>query len=184
MKMPDRFIYKSFQIDTNRINSRGGLHSMNQLERWREDGVIMMDMSEVAQEEAIAGGSESRAEKARVNIFSMTLAETPREQEQIRQIESILFPEGAEDQNQRNDVEIVFNALKYHRILVTADGGSKSQPGGMLGRRKELSAMNVQMMRDHEAVEYTRDEIQRRDDLAREIAAHTGQPVPDWVGKD
>ncbi len=67
---------------------------------------------------------------------------------------------------------------------MTADGGSKSQRGGMLGRREELAALGVRMMRDHEAVEYVRDEIRRRDDLARQIAAHTGQPVPDWVGED
>jgi hypothetical protein len=39
-------------------------------------------------------------------------------------------------------------------------------------------------MRDDEAVEYVRREIRRRDELTREIAEHTGQALPDWLGMD
>ena len=38
-----------------------------------------------------------------------------------------------------NDIEIVFNAAKYEGILVTADGGSRRQLGGILGNRAALS---------------------------------------------
>jgi hypothetical protein len=109
---------------------------MNQLERWRADGVILMDMSEVAQGEAMSGRDDRRTAKALDTIFSMTYADTPQEKQKLLEIEAILCPEGAKTQNQSNDVEIVFNALKYGRILVTADGGSKSQPGGNLGQAK------------------------------------------------
>jgi hypothetical protein len=184
MDMIARFIYKSFQIDTNRINARGGLEHMNQLERWRDEDVIHLDMSEVAHGEARSGNDARRSEKALGYIYSITHADTSAEQAQMRAIESILFPNGPANQNERNDVEIVFNALKYSRILVTNDGASKTQPGGIIGKRNELAALGLRIMRDFEAVEYIKSEIRRRDELARRIADHTGQPLPEWVGKD
>ena len=183
--MPERSLYWVwFQIDTNRINSAGRLDSMNQLEAWARDDVVHIDMSAVARGEAVGRGSGPRAEKAHGYIFSETLASTPDEQEQIRQIERILFPAGANSQNQRNDVEIVFNALKYTRILVTNDGDSKSQPGGILGHATELNALGIRVMRDSEAVRYVRDLLAQRDANAREVAELTGEPLPHWVGKD
>ena len=38
----DRFVQLLFHIDTNRINARSGLPSMNQLRMWHEAGVILM----------------------------------------------------------------------------------------------------------------------------------------------
>lgn len=182
--MVERFIYRSFQIDTNRINSRGELQNMNRLERWHQDGVIHLDMSEVAHDEARAGGSARRTNKALGYIFTMTQASTLNEQEQIRTIERILFPHGAQTENERNDVEIVFNAQKYSRILVTNDGASKSQPGGILGKRSELARIGVTVMRDSDAVAYVENAIRRRDALARQIAEHSGVGLPKWVGLD
>jgi hypothetical protein len=183
--MPERSLYWVwFHIDTNRINSSGQLDSMNQLEAWAREGVINIDMSAVAQQEAVGRGSGRRAEKAHSYIFSETLANTPDEQEEMRQIEQILFPAGVNNQNQRNDVEIVFNALKYTRILVTNDGDSKSQPGGILGHATELKALGIRVMRDSEAVLYVRDLLSERDEMAREVADRTGEPLPHWVGKD
>ena len=46
-----------------------------------------------------------------------------------------MFPNGAKDDNELNDVRIVCEAKKYEAILVTGDGGSKAQPGGILGNR-------------------------------------------------
>lgn len=184
LTMPDRFVYLSFHLDANRINSRGGLSNVSRLERWHEDGVIMLEMSEVAQQEARTGGNVQRTRKALGYIFSMTLAHTAAEQQRIRQIEAILFPNGAATQNERNDVEIAFNAAKYGRILVTADGDSQSQPGGILGNRTELQRLGVRVMRDSEAVELVRERIEVRDRNARRVAEQTGQTLPDWVDAD
>ncbi len=184
IRMVERFIYRSFQIDTNRINSRGRLESMNRLERWHENGVIHLDMSQVAHTEARTGSDSLRSSKALSYIYSMTHASTTEEQNQLRQIEAMLLPSGARTQNERNDVEIVFNALKYSRILVTADGGSNTQPGGLLGNRDKLAQLGVTIMRDSEAVHYIEAEIRRRDALAQEIAKLTGMQLPNWVGND
>lgn len=184
MNQVDRFVYRSFQIDTNRVNSRGHLPYMNQLEQWHHNGVIHIDWSEVAQKEAIQSQDQQRIEKAWEYIFSETLANTQEEQEDLRKIEAILFPGGTKTQNQKNDVEIVFNAKKYPSILITADGASKSQPGGILGHKIELKAMGIEVMSDKEAVAYIQNLIQRRDKTAIELYEKFALPLPDWVGKD
>lgn len=87
--------------------------------------------------------------------------------------------------NQRNDVELVFTARKYHAILVTRDGGSKSQPGGILGNRNRLLRdFQVQAVTPEEAVIRIRTLIARRDERLRRLAHRVGAPQPDWVGKD
>ena len=62
--MPKRLINPWFHIDTNRINSREGLCSMNQLEKWHRDGVIRLSMCSTAQAEASAGHDRRRSQKA------------------------------------------------------------------------------------------------------------------------
>lgn len=64
MNMPKRFVNLDFHIDTNRINAKSRLTYMNILERWYKDDVIYLEMSEVAQNEAIKSGSPMRTEKA------------------------------------------------------------------------------------------------------------------------
>jgi hypothetical protein len=83
----DRFVHVVFQIDTNRINARNSLPSMNQLQAWHETGVILIHMSQVANEEAKAGGDARRSMKATSYIFSITYGDTADEQADIRAIE-------------------------------------------------------------------------------------------------
>ena len=125
-----------FHIDTNRINSRGTLANMNKLEHWADQGLILLCMSKVAHEEARAGGDQVRASKALASVFSETMADTPDERNRLAAIEAILFPSGAQTQNQRNDVEIAFNAGKYGAFLVTADGH-------LLAHRSELGQLGI-----------------------------------------
>lgn len=182
--MPGRELYLRFQIDTNRINSKRGIRNMNCLERWREDELIEILISETAQEEARAGSDPRRERKALGYVFSQSLPTTSEEQDELRRIECALFPVGAANQNQRNDVDIVFNASKYRAILVTADGGSRSQPGGILGNRDALAALGIQVMTDAEAVALVEERIRDRDEMARLVAAQEGVEVPRWVGTD
>ena len=183
--MPNRYIHTMFQIDTNRINSKQKLENMNLLEKWHEDGVINIGMPEPATKESFAGNDEKRIKKASQYIHSYTYADTQEEKELLRRIENIIFPDGAKDQNQRNDVEIVFNAHKYGKILVTNDGGSKKQPGGILGNSQKLKKeLDVNVMSDEDAVNLVRKKIQKRDTFAKAIANRENIDVPDWVGKD
>jgi hypothetical protein len=180
----ERFVYVSLHVDANRVNARTTLPNMNRLEKWRDDEVILMQMSRTAQEEAAAGGSAARSQKARSYIFTLTGNLIDEERRQVDAIERVLFPIGAVTPNERNDVDVVFNATKYGAILVTADGASKRQPGGILGNRAGLAALGVQVMTDDEAVAHVRRKIHERDELAVWRARRDGKPVPAWVGAD
>jgi hypothetical protein len=180
----DRSVYLGFIIDANRINARQADPHMNRLETWRDNEVIELIMSESSHQEARAGGDARRAQKASMHIFSMTMASTASEEQELRSIEKILFPGGAVTLNQRNDVDIVFNAAKYRRILITADGGSKRQPGGMLGNRAALAPLGVRILTAQEAVALVQQKIKERDEMARVSAKMEHRPLPEWVGKD
>ncbi len=173
------------QIDTNRINSRQALENMNQLEAWANSDVIDLDMSERALEEASAGNDTKRRAKAIDHIFSVTYADTPGERARIKRIEEILFPGGATNRNQKSDVEIVFNAAKYCYILITNDGGSKTQPGGILGNAVRLKKeLDIEVMSDVDVVALVKRRIAQRDALCRRISQETNEPLPEWVGLD
>lgn len=124
MSQPERHICRTFHIDANRVNARLCLVNMNRLEKWHKDGVITIEMSSVAQSEAAAGGDHNRKSKAYEYIFTETHASTSGEKKRLQEIEGILFPAGARLDSERNDVSIVFNAIKYDAILITNDGGS------------------------------------------------------------
>jgi hypothetical protein len=157
---------------------------MNEIERWRRDDVVEVLMPATAQAEA-SRGSQSRADKAREYVFTESRPWATDEQQQLIAIEHVLSPAGARSANERNDVDIVFNAAKYGAILVTADGGSASQPGGILGNRRELHRLlNLQIMSDAEAVAHIRHRIAERDKIAELAAKTTGSPLPSWVGAD
>lgn len=100
-----------------------------------------------------------------------------------QKVANAIFPDGVKDDNQRNDVKIVCDAIKWNAILITNDGGSKKQPGGILGNADKLKD-NVQIMRDHEAVELINKKIEDRDNRNREIAKITGKELPEWTGID
>lgn len=184
MNMPKRYVYLDFQIDTNRINSKSRLTYMNILELWHEDDVINLAMSEIAQKEAVNSGSSVRTDKAYTYIASETLAGTSHEFLILKQIKEILFPDGIGTINEQNDVEIVFNAWKYSKILITDDGGSKRQPGGILGNRDNLLALGIQVLSDNEAIQLVKQKIIERDQMAIQIAEYKNEILPDWVGKD
>ena len=183
MQMERRMLYVPvLHIDTNLINARQKLPAVNQLEKWFEDGVILINMSGTAQREALAGGNALRTRKSNRQIYTTTPpadAFDPR----YREIEHALFPNGAEDDNQRNDVKIVFEAAKYAAIFVTGDGGSKRQPGGILGNRHKLKSI-VEILSPDEAVAFIRAKIRERDDFNARVFKEFGGQLPAWTGAD
>jgi len=177
-----RRINYRFLIDANRINARGDLQYMTIIEKWKMKRVVRVMMPQTAQNEA-AQGNQRRAKKAYGYIATMTESNT----EDIRLLESlekILFPNGAKTQNEKNDVEILFNARKYGCVLITNDGGSNRQPGGILGNREKLQKLGINVMTDKEAVEFIKQCIIERDNLERERSEFSGQPLTNWVGAD
>ena len=172
-----RETYLYFQIDTNRINSRGSLVNMNRLERWKNDGVIGLLMSDVAHTEAKAGRDPRRSRKAVGYIYSISYDQEPGTGEMQARIASILFPQGCRTASDTNDVLIVCNALKYGYILVTADGD-------ILRHRDQLQLLGLRVVTDAEAVAMVEEAIQERDEEARGDAAYDHEPLPLWVGRD
>ncbi len=181
--MERRMLYiPVLHIDTNLINARQRLDAVNQLERWYKDEVILLNMSSTAHGEAQADGDKRRTRKANQQIYTNTppISESD---PLFKQVEAPLFPQGAADENQRNDIRIVCEAARYHAILVTGDGASKSQPGGILGNRQKLHGF-VQIMSPDEAVAYVRSKIRDRDEFNERMAKEFGGELPSWTGKD
>lgn len=174
----ERWIVPHFQIDTNRINARGSLSNMNLIEGWARVGVVSVEMSDVAASEGKQGRSAARVARVQSHIYSLTLASTEGEIAAIRQIQDAMFPDGVRSQAQRNDAEIVFNARKYGRVLITNDARH------ILAARDQLRALGVTVMSDEEAVAFVRGKISERDQLARFVAERTGAELPSWVGAD
>jgi hypothetical protein len=140
-----------FAIDTNRINARQCLPNMNRLERWKELGLIFILMPESAYVEALRGADARRLLKTCLMIYSVNTSEGPDELKLREKVEKIICPTGRPDVSTENDIDIVVNAHKYDCILITADGGSRSQPGGILGRQKELLELGIRVVSDAEA---------------------------------
>lgn len=66
-----------------------------------------------------------------------------------------------------NDVRIVFHACKYHYILITNDGDSRSQPTGILGNASILkNELRIIIMRYSEAVGMVQSEIDKLNELS------------------
>lgn len=181
---PRRLHTMRFMLDTNRINARQLDTSVNQLESWRENGVIELVMPEPACNEARSGGYAARTSKAEQYIYAMPLPTTSVDQTQQAAISSILCPSGPTSPSARDDVDIVFCAQQYGAMLVNEDGASKRQPGGILGNRGELRKLGIIALRTEEALAMVREEIAKRDERARRLAEATGESVPCWVGLD
>ncbi len=171
-----------FHLDTNLLNSKQKLPEVNQLERWIEDEVILVVMSATARGESMAGSNQLRTKKANTHIF--TVSDPIDENDPLyKRIEFCIFPNGAIDENQKNDIRIVCEAEKYQAILITNDGASKSQPGGILGNRDKFSN-RIKVMNPMEAVQFVEEHIQQRDQFAKQVALTEGCALPFWVGID
>jgi hypothetical protein len=80
-------------------------------------------------------------------------------------------------------VRIVCEAAKYGAILVTGDGGSKTQPGGILGNRHKLKNV-VKILSPDEAMDFVRHRIRERDEFNIRFVKEFGGELPPWTGCD
>lgn len=184
MDMERRMLYTPvFHIDTNLINARGKLEEMNLIENWAENEIILVNMSEVSFCEAQLGNNAVRTKKALSHIFTMIDDDVNENDPIYQQVAEIIFPNGVKDQNQSNDVKIVCHASHYQAILITNDGGSKKQPGGILGNAEKLKNIAT-IFNPSEAVAFIRAKIKARDEHNQKVSEYTGNPVPEWSGCD
>ena len=176
-----------FHLDANLINARRELDPINSMERWRDDGVILLAMAGIAHEEARAGKGgnvEERKRKAARHLYTIKSDEPVRADDTYSRVEKILWGE-ATNQNQANDVEVVCEAILWSAILVTRDGGSKTQRNGILGNRDKLHhQFGVQILRPEEAAELIKTKIAERDEFNAQVAALTSAALPEWAGRD
>jgi len=183
ISMERRLLYlPPLHIDANLINARQKLPAVNQLEKWYKDEVILINMSSTAHGEAKADGNAMRVKKANTYINTQTPPFGTFDP-LYQKVESVLFPEGARDENQRNDVRIVCEAANYQAVLVTSDGGSKTQPGGILGNRDKLKNL-VQILSPDEAMKLVRQKISERDAFNIRFVKEFGGELPLWTGCD
>jgi len=181
--LPARCVGRIFHLDANRINARQDDRSMNKLEQWKADGVIRLLMSDTAYDEA-GRDSALRLQKTRDYTWIKYNTVDGADFDVQRRIEKVLFPRGAQNQNQRNDVDILFKAERLQHVLITSDGGSKRQPGGMLGNASELARLGVLVLSAEAAISQIKQLIFERDAEVRTLAAQLGLSLPVWVGAD
>jgi len=143
-------------------------------------------MSHIAVDEAKKVSYVPRLKKVSRQIYTIDENEelgTTSIPEFYEEVKNTLFPGGTKDQNEENDVLIVCDALKFNAHLITQDGGSKKQPGGILGNREKLRH-RIRIFRPCEAVSYVKLKIKERDDFNQEFVNHYGGTLPPWSGKD
>ena len=153
--------------------------ALNKLEKWAAHGVITLQFTEPAQNEAAASRSARRTKKAWSYVAALPLPKKDEEQERLRKIERIIFGDRRLSPQDKNDALNVFTARKYFAILVTADGEVIKAANRL---RDELHFEVV--MTAESAVENVRIRIRQRDKMKRAEAGLEGCPLPDWVGKD
>ncbi len=182
---PQRRLLKiRFSVDTNCVNARQAIPAMNQIEMWAELKIIELLTSFTAQNEMTYGNNAQRKRKAYSFVFTETAITTEQERHSYKTIENVLFPNGANSQNEVNDVDIVFNSLKYSMKLITNDGGSKKQPGGILGNSSALASIGAIVLTPEEAQAEVVKAIHERDLYAKQWASFYDKALPHWVGED
>ncbi len=131
-----------FLIDANQINACRHVDEMNELERLQALGMVELLMPAPADDEARVG-SANRANKVDTYFTLDARAGQGTMFDRREEIEQIVFPAGALLQNEINDVHILEVARHTRLPLITRDGASKSQPGGMLGNADALLALGI-----------------------------------------
>lgn len=173
-----------YQLDANRINAMQKDPHVNQLEVWHKRKVIFLEMSLTAYEEA-SFGNFRRSEKANDYTWMRLNEAWPGIDEFRKSIADIIFPGGPRSQQEINDVILLLTAKMSFATVVTLDGGSNRQPGGMLGSADRLlSEAGIRVLTAEHAVDEIRECIRIRDDTARTVFAASGRRLPKWVGKD
>ena len=134
-----------FHLDANAVNARKRDPYLNELDRLASVGIIELEYSEVAYNEA-ARGDGIRKRKAEELTWSVLPNQPDLEDTWRKLIADDTFPNGIITDSQRNDVEILLTAKLAGAILVTTDGNSKSQPRGILGSKYSLEALGIEVV--------------------------------------
>ncbi|HVZ43201.1 MAG TPA: hypothetical protein VHA82_05275 [Ramlibacter sp.] len=145
----------AFFLDANCVNARQKNDALNQLESYRDRNMVTLMYADKVHAEA-RHGSQKRSDKVQEFSFAELDPVFGENLEVKGQIEDILCPGGAKTANERNDIWAVYVAERLQWPLVTMDGASKSQPGGILGRAPQLAALGVEVITPQQALDRVR----------------------------
>jgi hypothetical protein len=91
-----------FQLDTNRINTRGNEAAITELEKLAELGVIELEWSNAVYDELSEDAPNGRNwRKANKRLVAHAAITTSEERQKLREIENIVFPGGVLNQNEK-----------------------------------------------------------------------------------
>ncbi|MBE0550152.1 MAG: hypothetical protein IH627_21335 [Rubrivivax sp.] len=144
--------HPKFFLDANCVNTRQKNDALNRLEALRKQRLITLLYADVTHSEA-GHGSQTRTDKAASYTYTKFEPYCEGNDATKRAIEIVLFPEGARTQNQKNDVLAVYHAERLRWPLVTMDGASNTQPGGILGNAGKLEKLGVEVLTPEQAIE-------------------------------
>lgn len=168
--LPIRHLGSYYFLDANCINARQVDQNINQLEHWHQEGVISILIPQIAATEAVRG-SDERLKKSW--DYPMLFESRPGQTNPyiVSLIEHIVFSQGTTNKNQRNDVAILAVAELYGYPLITNDGASNTQPGGMLGNAKALANIGISVLTPRSAVTDIAERLKRREIDVRQLAS-------------
>jgi hypothetical protein len=170
-----------FHLDANRVNARGSLPNICELEKWHHRGVIALEWSAPVYDELAHDAPDGRHwNKISGSLVANPAITTPSEQCQLDEIEGIVFPGGTRDNTERNDALALFTAKKYFAIFVTNDGGG-GKPRGILTHKESLASIGVRVVSDEEAVTMVRARLNECARTERQLAEVSGESEPPWI---
>lgn len=147
-----------FLLDANACNALQKIGELNELESLAQAGLIELLYTETTWDEA-KFGSAVRRKKVEEFFFVGLAADEENSQLQWpwrNAIAARVFPAGVTNDNQRCDVEALLTVKMSGGYFVTSDGASKTQPGGILGHRRQLAELGVEVLNFTEALAYAK----------------------------
>ena len=141
-----------FFLDANACNALQQIAELNELEEMARIGLIELQYTETTWDES-RYGSAARDGKVAEFIFCGLAGVNELEVPWRETIGMIVFPEGVKNENQKRDVDALVTVKLAGGVFVTRDGGSTTQPGGILGHKAELASLGVEVLNFTEAVQ-------------------------------
>lgn len=160
-----------FLLDANACNAKQQVAELNELERIGRSGLIDLLYTQTTWDEA-RHNSELRQAKVHKSLFVGLTDAQELEAPWREAIARVVFPDGVVTDGQQRDVEALLTAKLAGGYFVTRDGASKTQPGGILGHRAELMALDIEVLTFQEAVQCAASVARTR--AAGPTAGHAG----------
>lgn len=148
-----------FLLDANACNALQQIGNLNELEAIARAGLIDLLYTETTWDEAQFGSSVRRE---KVEEFFFVGFPDDNENRQLQEawrdaIAAVVFPTGIANDSQRRDVDALLTVKISGGCFVTRDGASKTQSGGILGHKRQLAALSVEVLNFTDALARARN---------------------------